>query len=214
MMSFFLFSALLLYSVSTESFVIPVTENADFLVVEIEKNDSFFLECDPKNATSVKKWRERLGAKWTANASFFDDDFKPVGFAQTTKNTWGNADDHSAVFFEKNGERKIVLSEHFVEKETTWGTSGFPVLVWNGKVTFTKETKKYARRTGIFEKNERLFLYISVRGTPSLYETAIVLEKFGVDKALNVDGGTSTGFSSEFTEIASLPVPCVFVMEK
>ena len=201
---------------TTESIVLPVTKSADIMVVEMRAGDDWKLLCDEENPKSVKKWREETGGRRVINAGFFDERFSPVGFVHTAKKTWGNIKNHPAMLWSDGKKYMLTNNEEFRKKIDTlppdvWVTSGFPVLVWDKKTIFERETKKYARRTGVLEKNGHLFLYVSVRGEPSLHELAIFLQSFGAEKALNLDGGTSTGFSSDFREVPSFPVPCVLV---
>lgn len=209
MTSFFIFFALIWNTATTGSFVIPVSESSDFLVYPLQNKKTIALRCDTEKPTSVKKWRERTEAEVVINAGFFDKKFIPVGFVKAENQLWGSPGNHPAVLVDSGD----ILRSKNIEGSFSWITSGFPILVWDKEVKFPKETEKYARRTIVGKKEEKLYIFSSARGKPSLYESAQALQKFGIEKALNLDGGTSTGFSSNFREIPSLPVPCVLQIQ-
>ncbi len=210
---FFLF-ALFYQAAVSGIFAIPVSDSADFLVVPIlSQPHDFQVQCSPSSPKTVQKWRENSGAKYVVNAGFFDEKMDPVGYVKTKDQVWGSLQNHPALFTVTTSGPGIVRSEDKnMEPTLITAASGFPVLVWNQENQFLKETGKYARRTIVGEKNGQIYFFVSVRGYPSLAESAGALKKFGIEKALNLDGGTSTGFSSEQREIYSIPVPCVILV--
>lgn len=193
--------------------MIPVTDSSDFLVIPVSSSYRIEVLCDTNSPKSVQKWRSEFGASMAFNAGFFDAESVPVGYTKTAEKTWGSPSHHPAYFAvsQKNSLSIISSDEHF-QDDLLYATSGFPLLIQNGENRFEKESKKYDRRTIVAQKNDRLLFFVSIRGYPSLAESALALEEFGVQNALNLDGGTSTGFSSVHREIYSVPVPCAILV--
>jgi hypothetical protein len=197
------------------TFLYPITNSADFLVVPL--HPALYeteYRCEPNNPQTVRQWRNLSNADMALNGGFFDISYWPMGFAKTAEKTYGNTKSHPAFFaIDEDGEAKIVLREEAPESDKYYilAVSGFPVLVSNGENRFLEDSFKYDRRTVIAQKDELLYLFVSWRGAPSLAETAAALRLFGIDTALNLDGGTGTGFSSEAVEVPSVKVPCVLL---
>jgi uncharacterized protein YigE (DUF2233 family) len=188
---FLMFSA----SVTTGVYALPVTDSSDFLVVPVSSLHRIEVVCNADSPKTVRHWKEQKNAKMAFNAGFFDSNAVPVGFAKTAKNSWGSPKSHPAYFgVFPDGTSAIVPDDQIPSQNAEYAASGFPLLIWEKKNRFLTETKKYDRRTIVAQKNGKLFFFVSVRGYPSLAESAWALERFEVDSALNLDGGTSTGF--------------------
>jgi uncharacterized protein YigE (DUF2233 family) len=184
-------------------------EEATFLVQEIDPEEyETKVHCDTDEMKTVKSWREVLGAEVVINGGFFDIDQLPTGFTKAQNGTWGDPFDYPAVFYIQDREFQIRETGNWDPKKADLALASYPLLVKDQEANFSRETGKGARRTILGLRDNKLLLFIT-NSKPTLYESSFYLEDFGLELALNLDGGPSTGYSSSKKEIYSSVVNCV-----
>lgn len=171
------------------------------------------LVCDPQNPMTVQSARVFYDADFAINAGYFDENFVPVGYVKTQNKKWGKVESYPAFFGIENGSIVVAKSKKSQEEKFSIVVESFPLLVEDSKALFPRETNKYGNRTIIGKKNDVWGFYFLL-DRPSLFEASNLLVEDGFSVALNLDGGSSTGFSGEAGEIFSAQVPCFFIGEK
>jgi len=136
------------------------------------------------------------------NGAFFDKNNNPTGFLKIKNEIVGkNIYDKnvSGVFLSENGKIKI-KNEFNKNKNYDFVMQSFPLLIKDGKINYWQNSKKLAKRTCIAEDYDNNFYVIIVYDNKiSLYDFARAMKnnKIKFKNALNLDGGSSTGFCTK-----------------
>jgi len=139
------------------------------------------------------------GALAAVNGGYFDETYRPVGWlvdrgveiAPRSARTSGGvlAVKGAALFM--GPARQVPFAPEFVLQ------NGPRLIESGGRLGIRTDDGKRAPRTVACDAGGRLHLYLVVaalRDGPTLYETARMLAALGCERALNLDGGPSTGF--------------------
>lgn len=208
MINIFLIS-LIKFTIITNSFFLK-TENGLFLIHKLDYKE-INIVCKKKTKT-ISNWSKSIENKLVFNAGYFDNNFLPTGYIKIKNQTYNDFGIYKDMVAIK--ENKIVI-KNFKEinpNNFDYIVSSYPLLIKNNKKLFTKETGLKDFRTIIAEKNNNFYIIITLKGTQSLKESTDVLNNFGFKNALNLDGGSSTGFVNKNFTVKSLKIPCIFVL--
>lgn len=157
-----------------------------------------------KPTDSVENLVKKSGAIAGINASFFDQNLKPLGLIIDSDNKIvGNVQYGgrllTGIFQIKDGIPSIVHRSDFNSNGVTLALQAGPRIISNGKNVEFKDQEIFTRRTGIAltSKNE-IILYATVLRFPgasfSTIQTALANSGMNVVEALNLDGGGSSQF--------------------
>ena len=184
-----------------------------------EKNEFKFLN-DSENPKHLSEWSKEIPADFLINGFYFHEDFSPSGRLNI------DGEDQGSRSFDPSLTGTIVINDgpEIIDtiKESIPTSSrsiaqSYPFLVKDGKNDIEEDSQKVARRSFIGTDEEaNIILGVLIGGEISLYEMAEELIKLPIKwkRVLNLDGGTSTGFSSKIAgeeEIADSygPVPSI-----
>ncbi len=151
----------------------------------------------------VKKDRKVVAA---INGGFFapGEDFSPIGlFMSKGKKINPLTDywDYSGVFYLTSDESDpygICTKESFYDTDVTEALQSFPILIWNGHVYKEYKDREEASRSAIGLDRDGNILLIATESTISggltlnEFAGAIYSMNWNCEKALNLDGGSST----------------------
>lgn len=155
----------------------------------------------PGAPKTLSTWQEETGALLVVNGGFFTEGFLATGLIVVDGQASGSSYQgfggmvtmgQSGVEVRSLVERPYQASESF-----DYALQAFPMLVLNGESAYQNADFDAARRTVIgLDKDGRLLLIFSAWGRFTLAELSSYLAEadFGLVNALNLDGGTSTGF--------------------
>ncbi len=184
----------------------------------------FQVHCDSVAPHPVSTWAHYLDAMLVVNGGYFTPENEPLGLLVSDGETWGHSYDDFAGMFAvtSNGEVGVRWLRHrpySPDESLQEALQSFPVLVKPGGVMgFPAEADdgRPARRTVVAQDVQGRILFIAApRGYLSLHRLAHFLSAsdLGIDVALNLDGGFSTGLwldAAQAVHIDSLtPVPVV-----
>lgn len=161
----------------------------------------------------LEDWQKELGSILTINGGYFTEFLVPTGLFIDQ----GRIINEEAYDLDRSGTVAIENGQLRFLSSLPTNTSGldlfqsFPLLINDGTAAITSDSEKTARRTVIGTDKEGRVLLLIVDKTPlSLYELALVLEStdLNVSKALNLDGGPSSGllYNDGITKESFLPL--------
>jgi Predicted periplasmic protein len=142
------------------------------------------------------------GAIAAVNGGYFHPNWKPVGLeiADGEKiNGFERAKLLSGVFVVSNGKPRLLRSaEYKPSKADTDALQAGPFLVDDGRPTAGLNTERLARRTVVATdgKNRWAILYlthVSLADAGAILASREVFPDFPIERALNLDGGSSSG---------------------
>jgi len=192
----------------------------------------FRVHYDPDMPLPVSDWASRLRASLVVNGGYFTPENETTGLLISGGQMWGAvygdfaglfavspSPDHSpARGGEKVSVRWLRDRPYDPAEPLTQAVMSFPVLVKPGGVMgFPADADEGtpSRRTVVAQDQQgRILIVIAPRGYLSLHEMAVFLagSDLGIDVALNLDGGTSTGMwlaagkrSVEMDSLVSVP---------
>jgi len=182
---------------------------------------------DPANPRTVSDWAAESGALLTVNGSYFsqesDRGFETIGLLVSDGQRWGSPlrDFAGMLAVRQDGQVSVRWLRHRpydTAEPLTQALQSFPVLVKPGGIMgfpADGDDGTPARRTVVGQDSEGNLLFVlAPRGTMSLHELAVLLSEqgLGLDVALNLDGGRSSGMWLRGTEwdvtidsVASVP---------
>lgn len=142
------------------------------------------------------------GAIAAVNGGYFHPDWKPVGLeiAEGEKiNDFERAKLLSGVFVVSNGKPRLLRSaEYKPSKADTDALQAGPFLVDDGQPTVGLNAERLARRTVVATdgKSSWAILYlthVSLADAGAILSSREVFPDFPIERALNLDGGSSSG---------------------
>ncbi|MBN1812984.1 MAG: phosphodiester glycosidase family protein [Anaerolineae bacterium] len=164
----------------------------------------FRVHYNPGQPLKVSTWAEQLQSLLVINGGYFTPEYEATGLLISDGQTWGAVYDDFAGLFAVTADEQVSVRwlrdrPYDPAEPLTQGVMSFPVLVKPGGVMgFPANTDDgmSARRTVVAQDFEGRVLFIAApRGHLSLHEMAVFLAEsdLGIDVALNLDGGPSTG---------------------
>ncbi len=164
----------------------------------------FRIRYTPGQAQPLRAWAMQTGLLLTLNAGYFSEAYEVIGLTIVEGRPYGFVyEDFAGMFTVKqNGEvsvRWLRERPYSYNEPLVAGVQSFPVLVKPGGVMgFPPDADdgSPARRTVVAQDRDGHILFlIAPRGYFSLHELAVwlVSSDLGVDIALNLDGGNSSG---------------------
>jgi len=185
------------------------------------------IQYDPANPKTISGWAAESGALLTVNGSYFSPEtergLETIGLLVSDGQRWGTPlqDFAGMLAVRHDGQTSVRWLRHRPFDPTeplAQALQSFPVLVKpGGMMGFPEDADDGtpARRTVVGQDSGgNLWFVIAPRGTMSLHELAVLLAEpgLGLDVALNLDGGQSSGMWLEGTEwdvtidsVASVP---------
>lgn len=142
------------------------------------------------------------GAIAAVNGGYFHPDWKPVGLEISggrTINGFERAKLLSGVFLVSNGRPRLLRSAEYKPSKTdTDALQAGPFLVDGGLPTTGLNAERIARRTVVATdgKNGWAILYlthVSLADAGAILASREVFPEFPIERALNLDGGSSSG---------------------
>jgi uncharacterized protein YigE (DUF2233 family) len=200
---------------------------AHLTVFRFAKNAFLWKATSSDEARTVQKWSNDLpAAVFVVNGFYFDENNQPTGMLIAAGKKINNRkyDDDKVGFLELAPTGRVIDTSKEKIKETAImnGGQSFPLIIKNGAAVDTFKDTRPSRRT--FAGNDKEGnLYFGVVGddTITFSDLAATLANTGVDwkNVLNLDGGTSTGFTARFGEYSELTnsivqIPNVIYAEK
>lgn len=188
-------------------------------VIAVDPSRYFFrihTSDDEKTAKTIKEVQEANDAVLTLNGSYFDQDFKPMGMLVSNGkilNDYKKSSLLNGILAIDNLGRPIIMDAKKIDPlKFPFAIQSGPILVNNrDEIGINKESGKSAGRTvaaiGSGSDGRPLIIFILIKqsllnsdNTITLYQLAHMLkespslQKFNLSSAINLDGGTSTGF--------------------
>jgi exopolysaccharide biosynthesis protein len=152
----------------------------------------------------VSTWAEQLQSLLVVNGGYFTPEYAATGLLISDGQTWGAVYGDFAGLFAVTADGRVSVRwlrdrPYDPAEPLTQGVMSFPVLVKpGGAMGFPADADDgmTARRTVVAQDFDGRILFIAApRGQLSLHELAVFLAEsdMGIDTALNLDGGPSTG---------------------
>lgn len=211
---------------------VPIGEYVEYLtIVRLDPRAVLFrVRYDPSNPAKISIWAERLEEPLlVVNGAYFTPENRTVGLLVSDGERYGSPlGDFAGMFVVTSEGRAEVrwLGEHPFDanEPLLQGVQSFPVLVKpGGLLGFPADADdgRPARRTIVAQDREGHVLFIvAPNGYFSLHHLAcfLISADLGVDIALNLDGGTSTGLWLRSGPVplaidSFVPVPSVIVAD-
>jgi len=149
------------------------------------------------------------------NASFFHPDYKPLGMVVTGGKILQSPQKAkllSGVISVTKGKTQILRSSEFtLGPGVLEGIQAGPFLVQDQKKCIGLQNTRVARRTVVVTDGKETIGLVVINGLVTLQETAAILtapgviSEFTVDRALNLDGGSSTALWVKTNPVFSIP---------
>ena len=209
------------------------SEPSYFYALRIDPNRvTFKVIYDPKLPHKVDEWSGITKAAIVFNAGFFTGGNAPNGRIISDGTLYGSTPDYGSDslgvrgLFAVTGQRVDIFTlgrDNFNPQGLRFdqAVEAYPMLVLpGGQPTFPEDTHKRARRTVIgLDQDNQVIVVISDIPLYSLYELAewAAGSNLGLDSALNLDGGRSTGIEVSLPNEQKLinsyvPVPIVITV--
>ena len=164
----------------------------------------FRVHYNPDQPLKVSAWAEQLQSLLVINGGYFTPEYAATGLLISDGQTWGAVYGDFAGLFAVTADEQVSVRwlrdrPYDPVEPLTQGVMSFPVLVKpGGMMGFPADADDgmSARRTVVAQDFEGRILFIAApRGHLSLHEMAVFLaaSDLGIDEALNLDGGPSTG---------------------
>lgn len=178
------------------------------------KQARFAVIDNPGRNTSLGEAMKSVGALAGMNGAYFHADWTPVGLliADGSKvHGFEKAKLLSGVFVVTKGTPRIVRSAAYTaSKSDTQALQAGPFLVENGKPIAGLNTERSARRTVVATDGKGrwallLFSHVTLAETAAILATGEIFPDILLEKALNLDGGSSSALW-----VATEPKPFYF----
>jgi uncharacterized protein YigE (DUF2233 family) len=182
------------------------TDGGEYLtIVRLDPSTAHFrVHYNPNQPLKVRSWAEQLQSLLVVNGGYFTPEYEATGLLISDGQTYG------AIYGDFAGLLAVTADEQVSVRwlhdypydpvePLTQGVMSFPVLVKPGGVMgfpADADDGNPARRTVVAQDFDGRILFIAApRGYLSLHEMAVFLaaSDLGIDVALNLDGGPSTG---------------------
>jgi len=179
---------------------------AKIYAVLVTAADSAFRVIDKpgRGDAALDQAASAIGAVAAVNGGYFTEEFKPVGLLISggkTLQPFAKAKLLSGVFFVREGKPSIVRADRF-EGPASEAIQCGPFLLENGKPVIGLNDVRSARRTIVAEDGKGGWMLgvisgVTLAGAAELLATPGILGKFRPVRAMNLDGGSSTGMFVE-----------------
>lgn len=197
------------------------------IIYRFDKDAFAWRFADAKEPATVEAWAAKFpDAAFVANGTYFDEKMDPTG-AYVTGGKRKSSKEYEAA---KSGIIELAPMFRVIDTakekidftKMNEAAQSFPLVVKGGKAVTSFKDAKGARRTMIGnDKDGNAYVIAIPEDAATFADAAKALEKIGVewDNVLNLDGGTSTGFSAHTgswseTMNSIVQVPIVIVAEK
>lgn len=178
------------------------------------------IEVDEVDPLSVHTWQEQTNALLAINGSYFDENDELVTRTVTTSGSYGPLLSRSTGLFALEGDQWIVTTWSGNEPSYSHYIQSYPMLITDGKISFTAGSDDTAQRTIVATDAEgTVYMITAEYGVLTLAELAtalLKLEGLKLTQALNLDGGTSTGMAISTDDVSfvenSLAVPSAILV--
>jgi uncharacterized protein YigE (DUF2233 family) len=190
---------------------------------------SFSVHYRPGDPLRISAWADELEPLLVFNGGYFTEEYETIYLIVAGGQAYGSPlGDFAGMFAAESdgsaGVRWLAQAPYGPDDPPAAAVQSFPVLVKPGGVmAFASDADNGARsrRTAVAQDFEGRILVVVAPGTVfSLHELAVFLaeSELGVDVALNLDGGASTGLylaadGARFEVDSIKPVPSVVVVE-
>jgi uncharacterized protein YigE (DUF2233 family) len=161
---------------------------------------TFDVAYSPGEPKPLATWQAETEALVVVNGGFFTPEFVATGLivvdGQPNGSSYVGFGGMVAVADSAIEVRSLMERPYDPNEPLQAALQTFPMLILHGKAVYEKEENDPARRTVIgVDENGRILLILASWGSFSLAELNSYLETadFGLEVALNLDGGTSTG---------------------
>ena len=159
---------------------------------------------DPITPRPISVWAERLQSLLVINGSYFTPEGKTAGLLISDGQVWGTPYGNFAGTFAVTPDDQVSVrwlrdQPYDPDEPLREAVQSFPVLVKPGGVMgfpADADDGRPARRTVVAQDRQgRILFIVAPHGNLSLHGLASFLagSDLGIDVALNLDGGTSTG---------------------
>lgn len=185
------------------SVVTAVDQTAESLyMLRIDPADfRFDVAYHPGQPQSLEQWQAETGALLVVNGGFFTEGFVATGAivvdGQSSGTSYQDFGGMLAVTADGPTLRWLPQQPYDPAEGLLAGLQSFPMLVTPGGVLgYPDEDFQRARRTVIAQDGDgRILFILATTGTFSLHQMGrfLVESDMNIDRALNLDGGTSTG---------------------
>jgi uncharacterized protein YigE (DUF2233 family) len=183
-----------------------VADGGEYLaIIRLDPSTVHFrVHYSPGQPLKVSAWAEQLQSLLVVNAGYFTPEYEATGLLISDGQTWGAVYGDFAGLFAVTADDQVSVrwlhdQPYDPAEPLTQGVMSFPVLVKPGGVMgfpADADDGMHARRTVVAQDFDGRILFIAApRGPLSLYKMAVFLagSDLGIDVALNLDGGPSTG---------------------
>jgi uncharacterized protein YigE (DUF2233 family) len=209
---------------------VAVGENFDRLtIVRLDPAQvRFQVHYDPEQPRLIEEWARRLQPLLVINGGYFTPENETAGLLIGDGRSWGTPYGSFAGMFavtpaDEVSVRWLQEQPYDPTEPLAQALQSFPVLVKPGGVMgFPADADEGlpARRSVVAQDQQGHILFLTAeRGAFSLHGLAVFLSTYdlGVDIALNLDGGTSTGLwlrsdPAPITVQGMVPVPSVIAV--
>ena len=166
---------------------------------------------DKESSKNIKEIQRETDSLLTFNGQYYTEDFKPTGLlvsnGETLREVSGAALLDGILAISENGTAYIFETDTFSHNPSIeFAIQNGPLIMKDGKTRITEENSASSSRTIIATDRENNIIIIILKrsllnpaNTVSLYEMAELinqssqLSSLGLQSALNLDGGGSTG---------------------
>ena len=211
---------------------VPTGDVAErLLLVRLEPDRfRFDVRYTPGSGRRVSEWATGDDALLVINGGYFTPEYEATGLVVSEGRAYGTSYDGFAGMFAALPGGRVELRWLMVEpydpgETVVAAVQSFPVLVKPGGVMgfpADGDDGRPARRTVVaLDREGRVVFVVAPRGYLGLHDLArwLVESDLGVDVALNLDGGQSSGIAltaqgRELTLDSLVPVPAVIVVER
>lgn len=166
----------------------------------------------PGTPKTLERWQQESGAILAVNAGYFTADYQATGLTIAQGQTFGSSYGSFAGMVTINGDApapnldvRWLRQAPYAPAENLWGAfQSFPILVHSGGTAAfpaSSDNGDRSRRTAIGkDANGRVVILATSQGWFTLSELSSWLAQpdLGLQTAINLDGGTSTGLILEY----------------
>lgn len=175
--------------------------------VKIDKPRKLKILKDTYKSTTLENLEKKFKPLVIVNGAYFQENFNPTGLLKIDNKTLSslNKVGSSGILAINNTDVNIFHKKNIDQYKSNYPElmQNGPLLVENnGKMGIYKDDKEYSARTviGLTKDNKTVILIADQTASPSLWEISSLLVKkeseggFNLKVAINLDGGSSTGF--------------------
>ena len=181
----------------------------------------------PEQPLSLANWAKQTKATAIINGGYFLDDNEAAALVISNGQTYGQSYTDGGGMLSVNSQGAVALNyllDHPYDptQSLMQATQSRPMLIIDGKRANFEENAASSRRTVVaMDKQGRLLFIVSPSNAFTIGELADLLmshSELGIENALNLDGGTSTGIylntSKQQVELDSINALPIVIMVK